>query len=59
MSKCAFYNCRKEHGGSKQFTDIVITVYLCTYHLIGVAEMNSYQDGMKFIKLLKESKNAI
>lgn len=54
--KCAFKNCKKEATGSKQFNDIVERIYLCTDHLIEVAEMNSFQDGMKFINKLKENK---
>ncbi|MEK6830947.1 MAG: hypothetical protein AABX77_02865 [Nanoarchaeota archaeon] len=51
--KCAYKNCKKEAAGSKQFNDIVIRVYLCTEHLIEVAELDSWQDGMKFIGKLR------
>lgn len=53
--KCAFKNCKKKATGSKQFNDIVERIYLCTDHLIEVAELNSYQDGMKCIEKLKKS----
>lgn len=54
--KCAFPNCQNEANGSKQFNDIVIRVYLCTEHLIETAELNSWQDGLKFIEKLKKDK---
>jgi hypothetical protein len=53
--KCAFKNCKKPAVGSKQFNDIVERIYLCTDHLIEVAELNSWSEGMKFIQQLKES----
>ncbi len=53
--KCAFKNCKKEATGSKQFNDIVERIYLCTDHLIEVAEMDSFTQGREFIKKLKES----
>ncbi|MEK6872387.1 MAG: hypothetical protein AABW90_00055 [Nanoarchaeota archaeon] len=54
--KCAFKNCKNEVVSSKQFNDLVIRVYLCTDHLIEVAQLSSWQDGIKFIEKLKERK---
>ncbi len=51
--KCAFPKCKKQANGSKQFNDLVIRIYLCTEHLIKVAEMDSYSKGKEFIEMLK------
>lgn len=51
--KCAIHN-KKEAVGSKQFNDIVERIYLCKECLIEFSELNSFNEGMKFIKILKE-----
>lgn len=56
MSECAFYNCKNQHTGSKQFNDIVERIYLCTDHLIAVAHLDSFHHGMQFIEMLEKSK---
>jgi tRNA splicing endonuclease len=57
MSKCAFCTCKEEATGSKQFNSIVERIYLCTNHLIKVAQLDSFSvdDAMKFIEMLKKS----
>lgn len=59
MSKCAFFDCDKEHQGSKQFNDKFIRVYLCAGCLIRVANLSSEHDGGKFIEILKKSKKEV
>ena len=56
MSKCAFFDCKNQHQGSKQFNDIVERIYLCADCLIRVAHLDSFNHGMEFIRMLKESK---
>ncbi len=57
MTKCAFNTCKEEATGSKQFNAIVERIYLCSRHLVLVAELDSFSidDSRKFIEMLKKS----
>ena len=53
--QCAFHGCKETVSGSKQFNSIVERIYLCTKHLILVAELDSFSvDDAEIYSNVKE-----
>ena len=49
MSRCFFPKCKDEATGAKQFNPDFVRIYVCTKHMIQIAEIFRWEDFKKII----------